>query len=44
MQSLQFMDAYWKGLNGHQAAWATKKYRGHHIPASILADLEEACL
>ena len=39
------MDAYRKGLNGCQAVWAAKKYRGHRvIPASILADLEKARL
>ena len=27
--SLRFMDAYRKGLNGNQAAWASKKYRCH---------------
>ena len=37
------MDAYRKGLNGLQAAWAAKKYRGHRvIPATLLADLEKA--
>jgi hypothetical protein len=37
------MDAYRKGLDGRQAAWAAKKYRGHRvIPASLLADLEKA--
>jgi hypothetical protein len=37
------MDAYRKGLNGKQAAWAAKKYRGHRmIPDSILEDLEKA--
>jgi hypothetical protein len=37
------MDAYRKGLNGKQAAWAAKKYRGHRmIPDSILQDLEKA--
>ena len=40
MQSLRFMDAYRKGLNGRQAAWAAKKYRSHWvIPESILQDL-----
>jgi hypothetical protein len=34
------MDAYRKGLNGQQAAWAAKKYRGHRvIPEAILQDL-----
>jgi hypothetical protein len=37
------MDAYRKGLTGTQAAWATKKYRGHRvIPNTILAELEKA--
>ncbi|KAF9035602.1 hypothetical protein BJ165DRAFT_1562433 [Panaeolus papilionaceus] len=43
IRALRFMDAYRKGLNGNQAAWASKKYRGHRIiPDSILADLEKA--
>ena len=25
-RSLRFMDAYRRGLNGNQAAWASKKY------------------
>ena len=37
------MDAYRRGLNGNQAAWASQKYRGHRtIPDSILNDLEKA--
>jgi len=37
------MDAYRKGLNGAQAAWAAKKYWGHRvIPESILIELEKA--
>jgi hypothetical protein len=37
------MDAYWKGLNGKEAAWALKKYRGHRVfPESLMADLEKA--
>jgi hypothetical protein len=37
------MDAYRKGLNGKQASWAAKKYRGHRmIPDTILQDLERA--
>jgi hypothetical protein len=36
------MDAYKKGLNGKQAAWASKKIRGHRIlPESIFHDLNE---
>lgn len=35
------MDAYAKGLDGKQAAWASKKYRGHRtIPDDILARLD----
>jgi hypothetical protein len=37
------MDAYRKGLNGRQAAWASKKYHGHRvIPQSILLELDTA--
>jgi hypothetical protein len=36
------MDAYRKGLNGSQAAWAAKKYRGHRtVPDDILIQLEK---
>jgi hypothetical protein len=36
------MDAYRKGLNGKQAAWASKRYRGHRtLPDSILDELED---
>ncbi|GLB43911.1 hypothetical protein LshimejAT787_1500950 [Lyophyllum shimeji] len=42
-RSLRFMDAYRKNLNGAQAAWAAKKYRGHRtIPDRILVELEKA--
>jgi hypothetical protein len=35
------MDCYHRGLNGKQAAWAAKKYRGHRmIPDSILEQLD----
>ncbi|KAI0739818.1 hypothetical protein C8Q80DRAFT_1111364, partial [Daedaleopsis nitida] len=30
-QTQQFMDAYQKGLSGKQAAWASKKDRGHRM-------------
>jgi len=44
-RSARFMDAYDKGLNGQQAAWATRKYRGHHVlPENLMDDLEEADL
>jgi len=37
------MDAYHKELNGKQAAWAAKKYWGHHtIPETILCELVTA--
>jgi hypothetical protein len=37
------MDAYRKGLNGQQAAWAAKKYRGHRaLPPTILMEYETA--
>ena len=40
MYSCCFMDAYEKGLNGKQAAWANKKYKGHHvIPCRIKVNL-----
>lgn len=43
VRSLRFMDAYRKGLNGRQAARASKKYRGHHVlPESIMAELGAA--
>lgn len=41
--SLRFMDAYHKKLNGRQAAWAAKRYRGHHmVSEAILPEVEEA--
>lgn len=37
-RSERFMDAYRKGLNGTQAAWAGKRYRGHRVlPKNIMA-------
>ena len=39
-RALRFVDAYAKGLSGKQAAWATKKYRGHRvIPDTIFEEL-----
>jgi hypothetical protein len=44
-RSLRFIDAYSKGLNGQQAAWAAKRYRGHRIlPETLMDDLEKAQL
>ncbi|KAG2342774.1 hypothetical protein BDR05DRAFT_885766 [Suillus weaverae] len=43
--SHRFMDTYKKGLTGKQAAWASKKYRGHRVlPYTILAEPEKAGL
>ncbi|TFY63050.1 hypothetical protein EVJ58_g3469 [Rhodofomes roseus] len=43
VRSQRFMDAYRRGLSGKQAAWASKKYRGHRVlPHNILDELEEA--
>ncbi|KAF8800309.1 hypothetical protein BYT27DRAFT_7117577 [Phlegmacium glaucopus] len=42
-RSRRFMDAYEQGLNGRQAAWAARKYRGHRmLPESIMNELEKA--
>jgi len=42
-RSTRFMDAYRRGLNGRQAAWAARKYRGHRmIPETIMDDLDKA--
>ena len=38
MRSRRFMDAYERGLNGRQAAWAARKYKGHCI---LLAGIME---
>ncbi|KAE9386279.1 hypothetical protein BT96DRAFT_1086592 [Gymnopus androsaceus JB14] len=39
----KFIDAYRKGLNGWQAAWAARKYKGHQIlPDTVMDDLEKA--
>jgi len=39
------MDTYLNGLNGKQAAWAAKKYSGHHVlPETIMAELAVAQL
>jgi len=37
------MDAYEKGLNGSQAAWAVHKYCGHHVlPQTLMDNMEKA--
>jgi hypothetical protein len=41
-RSLRFMNAYDCGLNGRQAAWASRKYRGHRVlPNDIMEELGE---
>lgn len=43
MSSMWFMNAYFMGLTGTQAAWVAKKYWGHRtIPADILAQFDKA--
>ena len=32
VRSLRFIDAYEMGLSGKLAAWAGKRYSGHHLP------------
>ncbi|PPQ68183.1 hypothetical protein CVT24_005070, partial [Panaeolus cyanescens] len=42
-RSARFIDAYSRGLNGRQAAWAARKYKGHRVlPESIMDELEKA--
>ena len=37
------MDAYAHGLNGQQAAWAARKYKGHRVlPETLMLDLDAA--
>ncbi|KAJ6542260.1 hypothetical protein B0H10DRAFT_1915927 [Mycena sp. CBHHK59/15] len=39
----RFADAYRHGLDGAQAAWAARKYKGHRVlPPDFLKDLEAA--
>ncbi|KIK04362.1 hypothetical protein K443DRAFT_93247 [Laccaria amethystina LaAM-08-1] len=42
-RSWRFMDAYKKGLNGHDVAWAARKYCSHRIiPETLMVDREKA--
>ncbi|KAJ7445372.1 hypothetical protein B0H11DRAFT_1746802, partial [Mycena galericulata] len=42
-RTLRYGDAYAKGLNGREAAYATKIYRGHRaIPNDYLRDFEKS--
>jgi hypothetical protein len=36
---VRFLDAYARGLNGRQTAWATRKYCGHRV--LLMTILEE---
>jgi len=39
----RFMDAYEKGLNSSQAAWAAHKYHKHCVlPQTLMDDMEKA--
>ncbi|KAG2336945.1 hypothetical protein BDR05DRAFT_896000 [Suillus weaverae] len=41
IRSQRFMDAYQKGLNGQQAAWAAKRYHGHcMLPEAIMHEFD----
>jgi hypothetical protein len=41
-QLLRFMNAYDRGLNGRQAAWASRKYCGHRVlPNDVMEELGE---
>jgi hypothetical protein len=43
MRSRHFMAAYYNGLNGKQATWAAKKYKGHRVlPPDIMEALDKA--
>ena len=38
VHSRRFMDAYERGLNGRQAAWAARKYKGHGHLISLISE------
>ncbi|KAF9475993.1 hypothetical protein BDN70DRAFT_883023, partial [Pholiota conissans] len=37
-RSRRFMDAYERGLNGRQADWASRKYRGRRVLSDNILD------
>ncbi|THV00602.1 hypothetical protein K435DRAFT_932378 [Dendrothele bispora CBS 962.96] len=42
-RALRYTDAYAKGLNGREAAYASRRYRGHRtIPTDYLKDFEQS--
>ncbi|KAG1749187.1 hypothetical protein EDB19DRAFT_1941970, partial [Suillus lakei] len=41
--TIPVLASHHKGLNGSQAVWAAKKYRGHRVlPGSIFTELDAA--
>ncbi|KAG1815059.1 uncharacterized protein BJ212DRAFT_1431676 [Suillus subaureus] len=41
IRSQRFMDAYQKGPNGQQAAWAAKRYHSHRVlPDAIMHEFD----
>jgi hypothetical protein len=43
LRAHRFADAYRHGLDGSQAAWAARKYKGHRVlPREFLADMQAA--
>ena len=43
IRSARFIDGYQKGLNGTQAAWAIRKYRGHRVlPEYIMKEFDDS--
>ncbi|KAJ6583106.1 hypothetical protein DFH09DRAFT_911831 [Mycena vulgaris] len=43
LRAHRFADAYRHGLDGAQAAWAARKYKGHCVlPPEFLADMRAA--
>jgi hypothetical protein len=44
-RSACFISAYHQGLSGTQAAWANKKYHGHHVlPPDMVAQVKKTGL
>ncbi|CAA7267960.1 unnamed protein product [Cyclocybe aegerita] len=44
-RAARFINAYFQGLTGPEAAWANRKYHGHRtLPASVVAKLKEEFL
>ncbi|CAA7263722.1 unnamed protein product [Cyclocybe aegerita] len=44
-RAARFINGYFQGLTGPEAAWANRKYHGHRtLPASVVAKLKEEFL